>query len=96
MPEGDDASRVTGSESKILEPHQSGAQCKEVILTDRGKPVARLVPMATDNTEDRIRRMEESGLLIPARKRGPMPPYKGHRIRGKSIVETIREERDED
>jgi prevent-host-death family protein len=69
---------------------------KEVILTDRGKPVARLVPMATDNTEDRVRRMEESGLLIPARKRGPMPPYKGHRLRGKSIVDTIREMRDED
>jgi prevent-host-death family protein len=79
--------------SSLIRAVRSG---KEVILTDRGKPVVRMVPMATDNTEDRVRRMEESGLLIPARKRGPMPPYKGHRIRGTSIVETIREERDED
>ena len=69
---------------------------KEVILTDRGKPVARLVPMPADDTEDSVRRMEEAGLLIPARKRGPMPPFKGYRLRGKSIVETIREMRDED
>jgi prevent-host-death family protein len=62
---------------------------KEVILPDRGKPVARWMPIVTDSTEDRIKRMEETGLLIPARKRGPMPPFKGYRLRGKAIVDTI-------
>ncbi len=69
---------------------------KEVILTDRSKPVARLTAMPAESEDDAIKRMEESGFLIPARKRGPMPPFKGFRIRGKSIVETIREMRDEE
>jgi prevent-host-death family protein len=79
--------------SKLVRAVRRG---KEVILTDRGKPVARLVPIATASTEDRIRRMEESGFLIPARKPGLMAPFKGFRIRGKSIVDTIREMRDEE
>jgi hypothetical protein len=29
-------------------------------------------------------------------KRGPMPPFRGFKLRGKSIVETIREMRDEE
>ncbi len=68
----------------------------EVILTERGKPVARLLPIVADGNDDRIRRMEEAGLLIRPTKRGPMPPFRGFKLRGKSIVETIREMRDEE
>ena len=69
---------------------------REVIITDRGTPVARLVPMAVATTEDRIKQMEDAGILIPARKKGPLPPFRGFKLRGKSIVETIREMRDEE
>ena len=79
--------------SKLIKKVRGG---KEVILTDRGKPVARLTSISEEITEDRIKRMEEAGLLIAPRKRGPMPPFKGYRIRGKSSVETLREMRDED
>jgi prevent-host-death family protein len=72
---------------------------KEVILTDRGRPVARLTAITDvpDGDEEAVlRRLEESGFLKLPSEPGLMPPYRGHRIRGKSIVSTIREERDED
>jgi antitoxin (DNA-binding transcriptional repressor) of toxin-antitoxin stability system len=69
-----------------------------VILTERGKPVAVIRPLAQDDSEDAvIRRLEAEGLLRPALKRGPMPEprWKPIRITGKPVSETIREERDE-
>jgi prevent-host-death family protein len=69
---------------------------KEVILTDRGKPVARLSPMPPEDEDAAIKRMVNSGFLRPALEPGPMPRITGVRIRGKSIGATIREERDED
>lgn len=86
--------------SSLIKSVRSG---KEVILTDRGNPVVRISPVRPeqsaqheDTEQEAIKRMVESGFLIPARKKGPMPPYKGHRLRGKSIVDTLREMRDED
>ncbi|MGH7813532.1 MAG: type II toxin-antitoxin system Phd/YefM family antitoxin [Candidatus Binataceae bacterium] len=71
---------------------------KEVILTERGKPLARIVPLrpAEDREEAAIRRMVAAGILRPALKPGPMS-WKGWRpikIRGPSIVQTLREDRD--
>jgi prevent-host-death family protein len=68
---------------------------KEVILTDRGKPIAKIVPIKAESREDAIRRMEESGLLIAATKRGPMPPFKPLRIRGKPLSQTVIEDRED-
>jgi prevent-host-death family protein len=81
---------------KFAELVKAARNGKEVIITDRGKPVARLVPMTAESSESRIRRMEEAGILIPARKQGPLPPFRGVKLHGKSIVETIREMRDEE
>ena len=82
--------------SRLIKAVRSG---KDVILTDRGKPVVRLTAItdtSDDNEEAVLRRLEESGFLKLPSEPGLMPPYRGHRIRGKSIVSTIREERDED
>ena len=79
--------------SKLVRAVRSG---KEVILTDRGRPVARLTAISADHEEDIIKRLEESGFLRRPIEPGPMPPFKGVRIRGKSIVDTIREMRDEE
>ena len=50
-----------------------------------------------ETLEAKIRRLETEGLLRPALKRGPMPTpsWKPIRIRGKSMSQTISEERDE-
>ncbi len=71
-------------------------QGKEVVLTERGKPIAVIKPLeAEEKPETVIRRLEAEGILRPALKRGPMPDWKPIRIKGKPMSETIREERDE-
>ncbi len=53
--------------SKLLKKVIRG---QEVIITDRGKPVGKIVPIQRDHLSlaERIGRMEEQGLLGPARK----------------------------
>jgi prevent-host-death family protein len=53
--------------SKLL---KSVIRGQEVVITDRGKPVGRIVPIPQDQLPlaERIRRMEEQGLLGPAPK----------------------------
>lgn len=81
--------------SKAMRAVRAG---REVILTDRGKPIAVIKPLRQEGSEDAvIRRLEAEGLLRPALKRGPMPEprWKPIRIAGKPVSDTIREERDE-
>ena len=71
---------------------------KEVILTERGRPIAVIKPLEQEEKLDAtIRCLEAEGILRPAVKRGPMPTptWKPVRIKGKPMSETIREERDE-
>ena len=71
---------------------------REVVLTERGKPIAVIKPLEKENKLDaRLRRLEAEGLLRPALKRGPMlvPRWKPVRIKGKPLSQTISEERDE-
>jgi prevent-host-death family protein len=73
-------------------------QGKEVILTERGKPIAVIKPLEPkEDQEAVIRRLEAEGILRPAAKRGPMPTpsWKPIRIKGKPMSQTISEERDE-
>ena len=81
--------------SKAIKAVKAG---KEVVLTERGKPIAVIKPLELEETlEAKIRRLETEGLLRPALKRGPMPTpsWKPIRIRGTSMSQTISEERDE-
>ncbi len=60
--------------SRLLRDVQRG---KEWVITERGRPVARLIPVSPKDLpmEDRIRRLEESGLLEPKRRPSrPLPP----------------------
>ena len=73
-------------------------QGKEVVLTERGKPIAVIKPLAPEEDQEAIiRRLEAEGLLRPALRRGPMPKpiWKPIRVRGKPMSQTISEERDE-
>ena len=81
--------------SKAIKAVKAG---KEVILTERGKPIAVIKPLEREeNLETTIRRLEAEGILRPALKRGPMPApsWKPVRIKGKPLSQTISEERDE-
>jgi prevent-host-death family protein len=81
--------------SKAIKAVKAG---KEVILTERGKPIAVIKPLAPKGDQEAtIRRLEADGILRAALKRGPMPVWRSPiRIKGKPLSETIREERDED
>jgi prevent-host-death family protein len=68
--------------SKILRRVKSG---REVVITDRGHPIAKIVPLVSENLplEERVRRLEGQGLLRPISKKNrrllppPLPSPEG-------------------
>jgi prevent-host-death family protein len=68
---------------------------KEVVLTERGMPIAVIKPIPHEGeTESRVKVLEEQGILKRARK-GAFPVHKPITIRGKPISEIVAEEREE-
>lgn len=81
--------------SKAVKAVKAG---KEVVLTERGKPIAVIKPLRPVEDEQAvIQRLEAEGILRPAVKRGPMPTlsWKPIWIKGKPMSQTISDERDE-
>ena len=80
--------------SKAIKAVKAG---QEVVLTERGKPIAVIKPLPPPGDTDAVLdRLAAAGLLRRATKRGPMPRRKPIRIKGPPLSQTIREERDED
>jgi prevent-host-death family protein len=71
---------------------------QEVVVTHHGVPVARIVPLESNERRDRRReRLIRAGLLVPARKRLARllsTPPRGPLVGG-SVVEALVEERGE-
>ena len=68
---------------------------EEVVLTERGKPIAIIKPLAEKGEEDRvIRRLRAAGLLRAAAKPKPMPSWTARPLKGAPLSQTIREDRD--
>ncbi len=81
--------------SKAIKAVKAG---KDVILTERGKPIAVIKPLEDKNSVDAaMRRLETEGVLRRGSKSGkPMPVWRSPvRIKGRPITQTIRDERDE-
>ena len=69
---------------------------KEVLLTERGRPLAVVKPIRRgDETESIIQRLETAGFLRPASRRKSLPPWGPRSVRGAPVSKTIRKERDE-
>jgi prevent-host-death family protein len=67
---------------------------REVVLTERGKPIAVIKPLARASGSDRvIRELEAAGVLQAATRRGPMPPWRARPLRGAPISRTLEEDR---
>ena len=78
--------------SRIMQRVRAG---EEVVLTERGEPFARIVPIRHSRQEAVIRQMVKEGLLRPAEKPGIMPDWKPRRVRGGiPSTQILREERD--
>jgi len=68
---------------------------EEVILTERGRPIAVLKPFTEpEHGGAAVRRLEAAGLLRPAAKAGRMPPWRLRTLRGAPMSRTLRVERD--
>ncbi len=79
--------------SKLMKAVRGG---KEILLTERGKPLAVVRPIRQgDETESTIQRLEAAGLLRPAARRGTLPPWRPRSMRGVPTSQTLREERDD-
>ena len=71
-------------------------QGKEVLLTERGKPLAVIRPVdQSDNASAAVQRMESAGLLRAASKQQRLPRWTPRAMRGVSLSRTISADRDE-
>jgi len=82
--------------SRYLERVKAG---HEVLVTDRGEPVAKLVPIAAEARRgSRRERLVRQGLLIPGRGRvraSLLKPPAGNAARGRAVLDALLEERRE-
>jgi prevent-host-death family protein len=78
--------------SKAMKAVKAG---KDVILTDRGRPIAIIKPLTqAPGPEQVIRDLEAAGVLQAATRRGPMPAWRPRRLRGAPLAQTVEEERE--
>lgn len=81
--------------SKAIKAVKAG---KDVILTERGKPIAVIKPLEDPQGVDAaLRRLEAEGILRRGSKSGkPMPAWRSPvRVRGRPVAQTVRDERDD-
>ena len=79
--------------SKAMRAVRAG---EEVILTERGKPIAVIKPLdGSDTPRATIRRLEMAGFLRAASTSQPLPSWKPRRLRGAPLSKTVRDERDD-
>ncbi len=79
--------------SRLIKAVRGG---KEVLLTERGRPLAVVKPIRGGNeTESIIQRLETAGFLRPASRRKALPPWGPRSVRGVPVSLTVREERDD-
>ena len=71
---------------------------RDVVLTDRGRPIAVIRPIArADDDEQTLERLAAAGIVRLARQPGPMPParWKPVRVQGASVSDAVYEDREE-
>ncbi len=79
--------------SKAIKAVKAG---RHVVLTERGRPIAVIKPIAGEHGAAAIRRMIEEGVLQPGNKSGQtrLRHWKPIRMKGVPLSQTLREERD--
>ena len=78
--------------SKAIRAVKAG---EEVVLTERGRPIAVIKPLSQRGEMDQmVRRLRAAGQLRPAAKAKPMPSWGGRALKGAPLSQTLREDRD--
>jgi len=79
--------------SKAIKAVRAG---KEVILTERGRPIAIIKPIKEEHEQDTsLTRMADEGLITLPSRKGPLPRFEPIPITGKPLSQTIIEDRDD-
>lgn len=81
--------------SKAIRAVRAG---KEVVLTERGRPIAVIKPIKDEDRQAAtLRAMVDEGLITPAARKGPMPTprWRPVKVKGKPLSRTIIEDREE-
>jgi prevent-host-death family protein len=81
--------------SKAIKAVRAG---KEVVLTDRGRPIAVIKPIKEAHSQDAaLQEMADEGLITLPSRKGPMPTprWKPVKIKGKALSQTIIEDRED-
>ena len=71
---------------------------QEVILTDRGHPIAVITPITDKGGRDAmLQTMAEQGLITVAARKGPMPTprWRPVKVKGKPVSQTIIDDRED-
>jgi prevent-host-death family protein len=79
--------------SKAIRAVRTG---KDVILTERGQPIAVIKPIKREQEQDAVlKRMADEGLITLPSRKGPLPRFAPIRIKGKPLSQSIIEDRDD-
>ena len=81
--------------SKAIRAVRAG---KEVVLTERGHPIAVIKPIASEAAQDTaLRAMADEGLITVAARKGPMPTprWRPVKVKGKPLSRSIIEDRED-
>lgn len=79
--------------SKAIRAVRTG---KDVILTERGQPIAVIKPIKREQEQDAVlKRMADEGLITLPSRKGPLPRFEPIRIKGKPLSQSIIEDRDD-
>jgi prevent-host-death family protein len=79
--------------SKAIKAVRAG---KDVILTERGQPIAVIKPIDGPPDQDRVlERMAAEGLITLRSRKGRLPRFEPIRVKGKPLSQTIVEGRED-
>ena len=81
--------------SKAIRAVRAG---KEVVLTERGHPIAVIKPLQDEDARDAtLQAMVDEGLITPAARKGPMPTlgWRPVKVKGKPLSQTVIEDRED-
>lgn len=79
--------------SKAIKAVRAG---KEVVLTERGEPIAVIKPIKTEQPQEAaLKAMADEGLITLPTRKGPLPSprWRPIRVKGKPLAQTIIEDR---
>jgi prevent-host-death family protein len=81
--------------SKAMRAVRAG---KEIILTERGHPIAVIKPIRDEAAQEAtLRAMVDEGLITPAARKGPMPApsWRPVKVKGQPLSRTVIDDRED-